>query len=79
VLDGGRAYAWRTHVGGRTRFAAGGYAERYAVGVIPYARPKLVVKEPTLLRPTMKQMSETERSVERRSEAARSSRRVRRY
>jgi hypothetical protein len=59
--------------------AAGGYAARYAVGVIPYARPKLVVNEPTLRRPTRKQMSETERSAERRREAARSRRLVRRY
>ena len=59
--------------------AAGGYAARYAVGDCPNARVKLVVNEPTLWRPTVKQIAATERSVVRRSEAARSSRRVRRY
>ena len=42
-------------------------------------RVKLVVNEPTLCRPTMKQMSMTWRSVWRSSDAARSSRRVSRY
>jgi hypothetical protein len=49
------------------------------VGEAPKARPKLVVKEPTLFSPTVKQMSATERSVFRRSSAARSSLRLRRY
>ena len=40
---------------------------------------KLVVNEPTLCRPTEKQMSATERSVVRSSAAARSRRRVSRY
>jgi len=66
-------------VGIRARWAAGGCAARYASGVVPKARLKLVVKEPTLRRPTAKQMLETLRSVVRRSAAARSSRRVRRY
>ena len=42
-------------------------------------RPKLVVNEPTLRSPTVRQMSATERSVFRSSAAARSSRRVSRY
>jgi hypothetical protein len=42
-------------------------------------RVKLVVKEPTLCKPTEKQMSATDRSVLRSSAAARSRRRVRRY
>jgi hypothetical protein len=58
----------------RTRVAAGGCAARYAVGVHPYVLPKLVVNDPTLLKPTVKQMSATLRSVERKSEAARSRR-----
>jgi hypothetical protein len=62
----------------RMRVEAGGCAARYAVGDIPYARPKLVVNEPTLVRPTSKQISATLRSVLRSSAAARSSRRVRR-
>src|SRR2546423_13013212 len=41
-------------------------------------RVKLVVNEPTLCRPTEKQMSATERSVVRNRAAARSRRRVRR-
>ena len=45
----------------------------------PYARRKLVVKEPTLVSPTSRQISATERSVPRSSAAARSSRRVSRY
>jgi hypothetical protein len=45
---------------------------------MPYVRVKLVVKEPTLCRPMEKQMLATERSVLRRSAAARSRRRVRR-
>jgi hypothetical protein len=56
--------------------AAGGYEARYAVGVTPYVRLKVVVNEPTLWRPTEKQMSATERSVFRSSAAARSIRRV---
>ena len=43
---------------------------------MPNVRVKLVVNEPTLCRPTAKQMSATERSVVRSSAAARSSRRV---
>src|SRR5665213_2085621 len=54
----------------RTRVVAGGCAARYAVGVHPYVLPKLVVNDPTLLKPTVKQMSATLRSVERKSEAA---------
>ena len=46
---------------------------------MPNARPKLVVKDPTLRSPTVRQMSATVRSVLRSSAAARSSRRVRRY
>ena len=42
-------------------------------------RPKLVVNDPTLRRPTIRQISATERSVVRSSDAARSSRRVSRY
>ena len=67
------------HDGTRASEEAGGWAPRYAVGVMPYVRPKLVVNDPTLLRPTVKQMSATERSVLRSSAAARSSRRVSRY
>ena len=63
----------------RTRSAAGGWAARYAVGETPYGTPKLVVNDPTLRRPTVKQMSATDRSVLRSSAAARSSRRVSRY
>ncbi|HSD03349.1 MAG TPA: hypothetical protein VLB81_13310 [Gaiellales bacterium] len=48
------------------------------MGEAPNVRVKLVVNEPTLRRPTEKQMSATDRSVPRRSAAARSSRRVRR-
>jgi len=51
-----------THVGTRARNAAGGCAARYCVGVIPNMRPKLVVNEPTLCSPTVRQMSATERS-----------------
>jgi hypothetical protein len=47
-------------VGIRARLAAGGCAARYAVGDMPNARPKLVVNEPTLCRPTAKQISATE-------------------
>src|SRR5690242_4365065 len=79
LLDCGRAYACNTHVGIRTWVEAGGFAARYAVGESPYVRPKLVVNDPTLLRPTSKQTSATERSVFRRSAAARSSLRVSRY
>jgi hypothetical protein len=46
---------------------------------MPKVRVKLVVNEPTLARPTRKQMSATERSVVRRSAAARSRRLVSRY
>ncbi len=46
---------------------------------MPNAWPKLVVNDPTLRSPTVRQMSATERSVLRSSAAARSSRRVRRY
>ena len=46
---------------------------------MPNMRPKLVVNEPTLDRPTAKQISATELSVVRSSAAARSSRRVSRY
>jgi hypothetical protein len=42
-------------------------------------RRKLVVNEPTLRSPTVMQMSATERSVLRSSDAARSIRRIRRY
>jgi hypothetical protein len=45
---------------------------------MPNARPKLVVNDP-MLRPTVTQMSATERSVLRSSAAACSSRRVGRY
>jgi hypothetical protein len=47
--------------------------------VSPYVRVKLVVNEPTLRRPTAKQIDATERSVARSKDAARSSRRVSRY
>jgi len=60
------------------RAAAGGYAARYAAGVRPNIRAKLVVNEPTLDSPTDMQISATERSVSRSSAAARSRRRVRR-
>ena len=46
---------------------------------MPYVRVKLVVNEPTLRSPTEKQMSATDRSVLRRSAAARSKRLVNRY
>jgi hypothetical protein len=49
------------------------------MGESPYVRPKLEVNDPTLRSPTLKQMSATVRSVFRKSDAARSSRRVRRY
>ncbi len=57
-------------------FAAGGNAERYAVGEQPKVRVKVVVNEPMLRSPTDKQMSATDRSLPRNSAAARSSRRV---
>ena len=63
----------------RARATAGGCAARNAVGDMPNVRPKLVVKDPTLDSPTVKQMSATERSVVRSSPAARSRRRVSRY
>jgi hypothetical protein len=46
------------------------------VGDKPYVRVKLVVNEPTLSRPTERQISATDRSVVRSSAAARSRRRV---
>jgi hypothetical protein len=46
---------------------------------MPKARPKLEVNDPTLRRPTAKQISATELSVVRSKAAARSSRRVKRY
>jgi hypothetical protein len=46
------------------------------VGGIPNIRRKLVVNDPTLLKPTMQQMSATVRSVVRSRLAARSRRRV---
>ena len=42
----------------RASWAAGGKEARYAVGDMPYVRRKLVVKEPTLCRPTAKQVRE---------------------
>ena len=75
----GRPWARRTQAGISACSDAGGNDARYAVGVIPYARVKLVVNEPTLLRPTAKQIVTTDRSVERSSAAARSSRRDSRY
>jgi hypothetical protein len=68
-----------TQAGIRARCAAGGNDARYAVGDMPYILRKLVVNEPTLLDPTAKQISATERSVVRSRAAARSSLRVRRY
>src|SRR3954453_18847631 len=68
-----------THDGTRARRAAGGKPARKAVGLFPYARPKLEEKLPPLFRPAEKQMSAPERSVVRSSAAARSSRRVSRY
>src|SRR3954452_10219720 len=59
--------------------AAGGKLARYAVGDLPNMRPKLVVKDPILERPTARQMSATDQSVVRSSAAARSRRRVSRY
>jgi hypothetical protein len=64
------------HVGTLAWWAGGGNVARYAVGDTAYVRVKLVVNEPTLCRPTEKQMSATERSVMRSSAAARSKRRV---
>ena len=72
----GRPYARITQDGTSARADAGGNVARYAVGGAPKVRVKLVVKEPTLLRPTAKQISATERSVVVSSVAARSSRRV---
>ena len=46
---------------------------------MPWVRVKLLVNEPTLCRPTEKQMSATDLSVVRSSAAARSMRRVSRY
>ena len=60
VLFTGRPYALSTHSGIRARLAADGNEARYSVGVIPYARRKLEVNEPTLVRPTRMQMSATE-------------------
>jgi hypothetical protein len=76
VRFSGRVYARTMHVGTRARLLAGGCAPRYAVGVCPYIRRKLVVKEPTLLSPTIMQTSAMLRSVVRSNAAARSSRRV---
>ena len=67
------------HAGTRAWLAAGGWAARYAVGVFPNMRRKLVLNDPTLSSPTRRQMSVTVRSVDRKRAAARSSRRVRRY
>jgi hypothetical protein len=64
--------------GTRAILLAGGCAARYAVGVEPNMRRKLVVNDPTLVSPTMQQMSATVRSVVRSNAAARSSRRVNR-
>ena len=49
------------------------------MGGIPNIRPKLTVNDPTLLSPTETQMRATDQSVDRRRDAARSSRRVSRY
>jgi hypothetical protein len=46
---------------------------------MPNVRPKVVVNDPMLRNPTVRQMSATLRSVVRNSAAARSIRRVRRY
>ncbi len=45
--------------GTSARAAAGGNDARYSVGVLPKVRLKLVVKEPTLVRPTSRQISAT--------------------
>jgi hypothetical protein len=66
-------------LGTLAREDAGGIAARYAAGGFPYTRAKLVVNEPTLASPTITQMSATDRSVYRSSDAARSNRRVCRY
>jgi len=39
--------------------AAGGNDSRYAIGDLPNVRVKLVVNDPTLRRPTSRQMSST--------------------
>jgi hypothetical protein len=49
------------------------------VGDFPNIRPKLVVNEPTPLKPTAKQILATDQSVVRNKAAARSRRRVIRY
>ena len=46
--------------GTRAQSAAGGKRRRYRFGETPKARVKLVVNEPTLWRPTVKQISATE-------------------
>jgi hypothetical protein len=43
-----------------TREDAGGCAARYAVGETPKVFPKLVVNDPTLLSPTLKQTAAIE-------------------
>lgn len=67
------------HDGILASWAAGGNDPRYCVGVMPNIRRKLVVNEPALLSPTARQMRITDQSVDRRSAAARSKRRVNRY
>src|ERR1043166_595030 len=73
----GRPYARTTHDGTTTRETAGGNDARYAAGDFSNMRVKLVVNEPMLCRPTLKQMSAMLRSVVLSSAAARSSRLVR--
>ena len=80
LLDCGRAHASSTHVGIRARgWQPVDERPGRPSGRGRRPRPKLVVNEPTLRSPTVKQMSATERSVLRSSAAARSSRRVSRY
>jgi hypothetical protein len=50
-------------LGTRACIDAGGRLARYAAGGSPYTLAKLVVNDPTLCRPTITQMSATERSV----------------
>ena len=52
-----------TQLGTRADITAGGMFARYAVGDIPYTLVKLVVKDPRLCRPTITQISATDRSV----------------
>jgi hypothetical protein len=75
----GRPYARSTQAGIKAWACAGGKADRYAVGDIPYMRLKLVVNDPTLSRPTAMQMSATDESVIRNKVADRSKRRVSKY